>query len=127
MKTRLLAAALVATAGLAGAAAAGPLDVRPGDPGGHGPVKVLVIVSSRGLDLGSDAGADRFLGRLGAAITAACDDRSYGPPLTVSHSAEFQTCRDQALQEAMTYVRSPLVKRRFAVAQLKNTLRLARR
>jgi UrcA family protein len=127
MKTLFLAAALVAAAGLAGAAVAESLDVRPGDPGGHGPVKVLVIVSSHGLDLSSDAGADRFFGRLSAAVNAACDDRSNGPPLTVARSEEFQTCRAQALQTAMTYVRSPIVKRRFAAIQLKDTLRLARR
>ena len=127
MKTQLLAAALIAAAGLAGAAVAGSLDVRSGNPGGQGPVRVLVIVSSRGLDLSSDAGADHFFGRLSAAVNAACDDRSNGPPLTTARRAGFQTCRAQALQEAMTYVRSPIVKRRYAAIELKDNLRLARR
>lgn len=127
MKTRLLAAALVAAAGLAGGAVAGSLDVRSGDPGGHGPVKVLVIVSSRGLNLSSDVGADRFLGRLSAAVNAACDDRLNGPPLTTTRTAGFQTCRIEALQRAMTYIRSPIVKRRYAAIGAKDDLRLARR
>ena len=59
------------------------MDPSPGAPGGHGQVKVLVIVSSHGLDLTSDAGADQFLGRLTAAVNHACDDRpADGPPLT---------------------------------------------
>ena len=74
MKTQLLAAALIAAAGLAGRRrrTAGPAR---GAPGGHGPVKVLVIVSSHGLDLTSDAGAGQFLGRLSAAVNPACNDR----------------------------------------------------
>jgi len=128
MKTQFLAAALVAAAGLAGAAAAGSLDSQPGEPGGHGPVKVLVIISSHGLDLASDAGADRFLGRLTAAVNIACDDRpADGPALTIARSAGFQTCRAQALETAMTYVHSPIVKRRYAAIEAKDGLLLARR
>ena len=128
MTTRLFAAAFIAAAGLAGAAAAGSLDSRPGDPGGHGPVKALVIVSSRGLDLASDAGADRFLGRLTTAVNVACDDRpTDGPALTMTRSGGFQTCRAQALETAMTYVHSPIVKRRYAAMGAKDGLVLARR
>jgi UrcA family protein len=128
MKTQLLAAALIAAAGLAGAAAAGSLDSRPGDPGGHGPVKVLVIVSSQGLDLTTDVGADQFLGRLTFAVNTACDDRpTDGPALTMTRSGGFAACRAQALETAMTYVRSPIAKRRYAAIEAKDNLRLARR
>jgi len=128
MKTLLLAAALIAAAGLAGAAAAGPLDARDGEPGGHSPVKVLVIVSSQGLDLTGEVGAERFLGRLTAAVSAACDDRpTDGPALTMTRSSGFKSCRAQALQTAMTYVRSPLVKRRYAAIEAKGNLRVAGR
>lgn len=128
MKTQLLVAALVAAAGLAGTAAAGSLDPRDGEPGGHGPVKVLVIVSSHGLDLASDAGAERFLGRLTAAVTAACDDRQTdGPALTMTRTGGIDSCRAQALEMAMTYVHSPIVKRRYSAMEAKDSLRLARR
>jgi len=128
MKTQLLAAALIAAAGLAGAAAAGPLDPNPGAPGGHAPVKVLVIVSSHGLDLTTDAGADQFLGRLTAAVNHACNDRlANGPPLTLARTPGFHRCRSQALETAMTYVHSPIVKRRYAAMEAENGLRLARR
>ena len=128
MKSQLLAAALVAAVAFAGAAAAGPLDSRPGNPGGHGPVKVLVTVSSQGLDLTSEAGADRFLGRLTAAVNTACDDRpTYGPRLSIARTAGFTTCRGQALHAAMTYVRSPTVRRRYAAINAEGDLRLARR
>lgn len=127
MKIQRLAAALVAAAGIVGAAAAGPLDPNPGAPGGHGQVKVLVIVSSHGLDLTNDAGADQFLGRLSAAVNRACDDRPAGPPLMPGRTPGFDTCRSQALETAMTYVHSPIVKRRYAAIEARDGLRLARR
>jgi len=128
MKTQRFAAALIAAAGLAGAAAAGSLDARPGAPGGHGPAKALVTITSHGLDLTSDAGADRFLGRLTAAVNRACDDRpNDGPWLALARSTGFQACRRQALQAAMTYVHSPVVRRRFAAIEAEDNLRLARR
>jgi UrcA family protein len=128
MQTQLFAAALIAAAGIAGAALAGPLDAKPGAPGGHGPVKVLVIVSSHGLDLSSDAGADRFLGRLTSAVNRACDDRrSNGPMLNLAHSEGFYACRSEAIETAMTYVRSPVVTRRYAASEARDGLRLARR
>lgn len=128
MKTQLLAAALVAATGLAGAAAAGPMEPLSGAPGGHGPAKVLVAINSHGLDLTTDAGADRFLGRLAAAVNRACDDRpNDGPWMTLSRSPGFQACRAQALQTAMTYVHSPIVRRRYAAVEAQADLRLAHR
>jgi UrcA family protein len=128
MKMQLFAAALIAAAGIAGAAFGGPLDPGPGVPGGHGPVKVMVIVSSHGLDLTSSAGADRFLDRLTAAVNRACNDRpADGQPLMVARTAGFDVCRAQALETAMTYVHSPTVRRRYAAIESRNDLRLAHR
>jgi UrcA family protein len=91
-------------------------------------VKVLVIVSSHGLDLGSDAGANQFLDRLNAAVTRACDDRpADGPAMMMTRTTGFYECRSKALQTAMTYVHSPLVKRRYAAIEARDGLRLARR
>jgi UrcA family protein len=126
MNVQLLVAALVAATGTA--AAAGPLDPPAGAADGRAPAKVMVIVSSHGLDLTSDAGADQFLGRLTAAVNRACDDRpSDGPALTLTRSAGFRACASQALGTAMSYVRSPVVKQRYAAMQAKDGLVLARR
>ena len=128
MKRQLLAAALIAAVGIAGAAVAGPLDAMPGAPGGHSPVKVLVIVSSHGLDLTSDAGAGKFLDRLTGAVNRACDDRpTDGPALSLGRTSDFYDCRNQALEAAMTYVHSPIVKRRYAANEARGRMRLARR
>lgn len=128
MKTQLLGAALVAAAGLAGAACAGTPAPREGETGGHGQMKVLVIVSSHGLDLTSDLGADQFLRRLTSAVDAACDDRPiYAPTLRLGRTVAFDRCRSQALEMAMTYVHSPIVKRRYAVIEARDGIHLARR
>jgi UrcA family protein len=120
MKNQLFAAALTAAAAAAGAAFAGSLDASPGAPGGHGPVRVLVIESSRGLDLTSPAGADRFVAHLDAAVNRACNART-------ADDAAFYGCRSQALAQAVTYVRSPAVRRRFAALPAQGGVRLATR
>ncbi|MFI4966167.1 MAG: UrcA family protein [Caulobacterales bacterium] len=128
MKALLQIAALLAATCLASVASAQPLANLPGVPGGHGPVKVLVIVSSHGLDLSTDAGADQFLGRLTDAVNRACNDRPVdGPALTIARTAKFQVCRAQALETALTYVHSPIVRRRYAAMAARDDLRLARR
>lgn len=123
MKTQQLVTALIAAAGIASAAVAGP----PASLAGNGSAKVSVIVSSHGLDLTTDAGADQFLERLTSAVDRACDDRANGPTLTLGHTAGFYECRSQALETAMAYVRSPVVKRRYAAMQASDSVRLARR
>lgn len=125
---KLLAIASAAAALLlAGSAACDPLAPHPGAPGGHGPVKVMVIVSSHGLDLSSPGGAEQFLQRLDSAVNRACDDRPAGPPRSLGRSPAFRECRAKALETAMTYVRSPLVRERYAQLRAKDSLRLARR
>jgi UrcA family protein len=126
MTARLQICALLAVLGLAGAAAADPLAPYPGAPGGYGPVKVMVIVSAHGLNLSSADGAHQFVRRLEVAVNRACDDRA-APPLAIARSQGFYTCRERAMEMAMAYVSSPLVKRAYAHLQQKSAVRLARR
>ncbi|HEX4712576.1 UrcA family protein [Phenylobacterium sp.] len=127
MNTLLQTAALLAAACLAGAAVADPVAAEPGAPGGHGPDKVLVIVSSHGLDLSSEAGADQFIRRLDMAIIQACDDRPKSGAFALGRSAQFHACRAKALETAMAYVHSPIVKQRYADMRRSDELRLAHR
>lgn len=125
LKTFVLSTLAIA---VASAASAEPLKRSPGTPTGYGPVKVQVVVSARGLDLSSDAGADQFRDRLSQAINRACDDRRKGgPQLMAARSAGFHACRAQALQEAVTLVRAPAAKQRIADLQMQGQMRLARR
>ena len=127
LKTPALSALALALA-VAGAVSAEPLKRSPGTPTGYGPVKVQVVVSARGLDLSSDAGADQFLSRLSHAVSRACDDRPKdGPRLMIARSVAFHACRAHALEEARNLVRSPAVKRRIADLQIQGQTRLARR
>jgi UrcA family protein len=87
----------------------------------------MVIVSSHGLDLSSEAGADLFIGRLDTAVNRACDDRPASGVFTLTRSEGFQACRAKALETAMAYVRSPLVRQRYAQIRTSNELRLAHR
>jgi UrcA family protein len=129
MTIQLAFASLLAACGLAAAtgAAANPLAAYAGAPGGHGPVKVLVIVSSHGLDLSSERGADLFLRRLDAAVDQACNDRPSGPLLLLSRTSQYYACHDKALHDAMAYVHSPLVRQRFAQLGAASGVRVARR
>jgi UrcA family protein len=127
MKTLLHIVALMAATCVAGGAAAQPLTPMPGAPGQHGPVKVLVIVSSHGLDLSSEAGADLFISRLDTAVNRACDDRPNSGAFTLGRSAEFHACRAKALETAMAYIHSPVVRQRYAVMRRSDELRLAHR
>lgn len=127
MKTLLQITAALAAAYFATAAVADPLAPSPGAPGGHGPVKVLVIVSSHGLDLSGEAGADQFIHRLDTAIDRACHDRPTSGAFALGRSGKFQTCRAEALETAMTYVHSPMVKQRYAQMRRSDELHLAHR
>jgi UrcA family protein len=127
MKSLLQVTALLAATCVAGAAICQPLAPEAGTPGRHGPVKVLVIVSAHGLDLSSAAGADLFVSRLDAAVNRACNDRPTIGAFTLFRSDEFQACRANALQTAMVYVRSPLVRQRYAQTRAGDQLRLAHR
>lgn len=127
MKTLLQIAALLAAACVTGAAAAQPLTPTRGAPGQHGPVKVLVIVSSHGLDLSSEAGANLFIDRLDTAVNRACDDRPTSGAFTLGRSAEFHACRAKALESAMAYVHAPAVRQRYAEMRKSDELRLAHR
>jgi UrcA family protein len=127
MKTLLQTAALLAATCLAGRATADPLAPVPGAPGGHGPVKVLVVVSSHGLNLSSEAGADLFIRRLDGAVNRACNDRPKSGAFALDRSAQFHACRAKALETAMAYVHSPMVRQRYAAMRTSDDLRLARR
>lgn len=127
MKIMLQTAALLACVCLCGAAAAGPLEPLPGAPGGHGPVKALVIVSSHGLNLSGEAGGALFVRRLTTAVDRACNDRPRNGAFALSRSTEFHTCRTEALATAMAYVHSPIVKRRYAEMRRSDELHLAHR
>lgn len=127
MKTLLTAAALLAATCFAVTAVADPLAPMPGAPGGHGPIKVLVIVSSHGLNLASEAGADQFLQRLDTAINRACDDRPTSGVFALDRSDQFHACRAKALETAMAYVHSPFVKQRYAEMRRRDEFHLAHR
>src|SRR5258708_7186186 len=127
MKTLLQITALLAASFIAGAAVSQPVDLEAGAPGGHGPVQVMVIVSSHGLDPAGEAGAVLFRGRLATRGTRACDARPASGVFTLSRSQGFQACRAKALETAMAYVRSPLVRQRYAQIRTSNELRLAHR
>jgi UrcA family protein len=89
-------------------------------------MKVQVIASSRGLDLGSEVGATVFLDRLSLAAGRACEER--GSPIhMLARTKGYAACRETALGMAMSQVRSPAVKRRYAERQSAQTVRLARR
>ena len=104
-----------------------PLGSRPGAPGGHGPVRVLVIVSSHGLNLSSSAGADSFVRRLQVAVDQSCNDLPASPVRSLARSAQFRDCRRKVLETAMTYVSSPLVRQRYAHLRTAEGVSLARR
>jgi UrcA family protein len=127
MKTLLQPAILLAALCLASAATADPLVPMPGAPGGRGPVKVVVIVSSQGLNLSSKGGAALFIRRLDSAVNRACDDRPKGGVFNLGRSGGFHACRVKALEAAMAYVHSPVVKQRYAEMRRSNELHLARR
>jgi UrcA family protein len=127
MKTLLQTAALLAATCLAGAAGADPKAPAPGAFDGPGPVKVLVIVNSHGLDLSSEAGADVFIRRLDAAVNRACDDRPKSGVFTLGRSAQFHACRAKALETAIASVHSPIVKQRYAETLSSDKVRLSRR
>jgi|KBSMisStaDraftv2_1062788.scaffolds.fasta_scaffold132219_3 UrcA family protein len=127
MKTLLQITAALAAAYFATAAVANPLAPFPGAPGGHTPVKVLVIVSSHGLNLSSEVGAEQFIYRLDTAINRACHDRPTSGAFALSRSRQFHACRAEALETAMTYVHSPIVKRRYAEVRTSDELHLAHR
>lgn len=127
MKTLLQITALLAATCFATAAAADRLSPFAGAPGGHGPVKVLVIVSSHGLNLSSEVGAYQFIRRLDTAIDRACHDRPTSGVFALSHSEQFQACRAKAVETAMTYVQSPIVKRRYAEMRRSDEFHLAHR
>jgi UrcA family protein len=77
-------------------------------------VTVRITVSAHGLDLASPADADRFLRRLNAAVTRACDDRPVGSSVFLGRSAGFHTCRAAALEAAIAEVYAPVVRQRYA-------------
>jgi UrcA family protein len=122
-----IAACAVAAACLATTAFADPLAPDPGAPGRHGPIKVLVIVSSHGLNLSTEAGADLFMRRIETAIDRACNDRPQSGALVLDRSDHFHACRAKALESAMAYVHSPLVRHRYAQLRRADQVRVARR
>lgn len=90
------------------------------------PATVQVIISSHGLDLDTEAGAQAFLQRLAMAAGRACDLRAEGPTITLTRSPAFRACQAKAIDAAMAQVRSPIVKREYA-EWAPDALRLARR
>jgi UrcA family protein len=127
MKTLLQITALLAATCLAGAAVADPLAPMPGAPGGRGPVRVLVIVSSQGLNLSTEVGAEQFIRRLDTAINRACNDRPASGIFALGRSAQVHACRAKALETAMAFVHSPVVRQRYAEIRRSDELHLARR
>jgi UrcA family protein len=117
-----LALASILAATITGAAAAQTLHASPGTPAGYSPVKELMLVSSRGLNLSSDDGADLFMRRLSMAVDRACHDRGQN-----AAPAAFEVCRADAFAQAQTLVRSPLAKRRFAQLRTSRSTQLASR
>lgn len=127
MTSKRLIGAVLTALSLSSAAAADPLGQQQGAPGAVGRTRVLVIVNSRGLDLNDKRGADLFLRRIEVATGRACDDRPSGMALQAGRSSGSAACRREALELAMTYVHSPLVKLRYAEARRRDGIRVAGR
>jgi UrcA family protein len=123
--TSTTAAAILAALCAATPAAAGSLANPTGRPTHYGPMTVQVLVSSRGLDLSSEAGARIFLHRLAQAAERTCNPRANGPALSLIKSPEVRACEARATAQGMAQVSSPLVRRLYA--QASSGVRLARR
>jgi UrcA family protein len=87
--------------------------------------RVEVHVSSEGLDLASQAGADQFLQRLSRAATEACGGAPDGSPLIKRPVRKFRQCRIAALAAAVAGSRSRMVWREFGATLEAESVRLA--
>ena len=131
MNTLASIAALTAAAALTTVSAPAPAqaaDNPTGRPTRYTSMTVQVIISSRGLNLSREAGAESFLQRLKLAAGRVCDARPYGPTVALHKlSPAVLACREKALVEAMAEVSSPVVKRLYAQQHASDAVHLARR
>jgi UrcA family protein len=86
---------------------------------------VEVRVSSEGLDLTSQAGAEQFLQRLSQAATQACGGAPDSSPLVKDAARRFRQCRLTAVAVAVGNSRSPKVWRAFTATLQADSRRLA--
>lgn len=110
------AAALAAAISVHGSALAEPAHIK----------LVEVAVSSRGLDLSTEAGSATFLRRISRAAAKACGNYPYLSPLLTGQRQAFDACKAEAMSRAMAEVQSPSVRRAYA-SRMQNLGPLARR
>ena len=114
----LMACALTLAASGGGVAAAAPA---------AGLNQVEIRVSSDGLDLATQAGADQFLQRLYRAATLACGSTPDASPLVANPVQKFEFCRANAIAEAIEQSRAPLIRRQVPGIRQNPTRRMAAR
>jgi UrcA family protein len=102
------------------------LTLAAGLPAHAAPIEIVQVrVSSAGLDLSTEVGADQFLQRLTDAAASACGG---GPkPSTFPHEAmqAFRTCRAKAVAGAVAQSQSALLRQQFAATGGGRVQRLA--
>lgn len=86
---------------------------------------IQIRVSSAGMDLTTEAGADAFLKRLSRAATNACGGYPDSSPHITDAQQRFRACRAKALAGAVEQSQSAMLQRRFAARLNAATPRLA--
>lgn len=131
MNTLASIVALTVAAALSTVSAPAPAqaaDNPTGRPTRYTAMTVQVIISSRGLNLSSKAGAASFVQRLKLAAGRVCDARPNGPAVALHKlSPAVLECREKALAEAMAEVSSPVVKQLYSQRHASDAVGLARR
>ncbi len=92
-----------------------------------GPNQVEIRVSSDGLDLTTQAGADQFLQRLYRAATIACGTTPDASPLVANPVRKFEFCRANAIADAIDQSRAPLIRRQVPSVRQNPARRMAAR
>ena len=93
------------------------------DPGLN---KTEIRVSSEGLDLATQAGADQYLERLARAAAKVCGETRDTSPVVRDAARKFRHCQAMALTETVGRSRSSMVRREFAAKLEAGSLRLAK-
>jgi UrcA family protein len=107
---RAIIISLIATLGAAGAGSAQSLDANKGRQ------IVSIRVSTQGLDLTSEAGAEAFLKRLGSAADRACGGQPAPGVAQLSQSKHREACRLRAMGASVAKLDHPNVSRLHAAS-----------
>jgi UrcA family protein len=88
---------------------------------------IQIRVSSKGLDLTTEAGATQFLDRLSRAASAACGGYPDPSPIITDAPRRFRLCREKAVAGAVAQSQSELLKRQLTIREADGKVRMARR